>query len=115
MALYEQYTLNGVTISGTETSIISGTSTLQNDYTNGVYQLWLDASAMAIGDEFLVRVYEKVLASSTKRLFFQQTLSDAQSEILVTPSFILLNGWDMTLTKTAGTNRAFYASIRRAG
>ncbi len=45
---------------------------------------------------------------------FGATLSDTQSEPqFVSPSLILLHGWDITLAQTTGTGRAFPWSIRR--
>jgi hypothetical protein len=114
MAISEPYEMDGVTISTSEISIVSGSTSLQTITDDGVYQLWVDASTMAKGDEFIVKLYETVEGTGgTKRVFFQQTISDVQSEIFVTPTFILINGWDMTITKVAGTDRAFDASIRK--
>lgn len=114
MAISEPYELDDVTVGSSELSIVSGTTTLQTITDDGVYQLWIDAGTMAKGDEFKVRLYEKVEGTGgTKKVFFQATLSDAQSEIFVTPTFILVNGWDMTIQKIAGTDRAFDASIRK--
>lgn len=114
MAISEPYELDGVTISTTEISIVSGTSTLQTVTDDGVYQLWIDAGTMAKADVFRIRLYEKVEATGgTKKIFFQTRLMGVQAEIFVTPTFILINGWDMTITKIAGTDRAFDASIRK--
>lgn len=114
MAISEPYELDGVTVGASELSIVSGTTSLQTITDDGVYQLWIDAGSMAKGDEFRVRLYEKVEGTGgTKKVFFQQTISDVQSEIFVTPTFILINGWDMTIQKIAGTDRAFDASIRK--
>lgn len=114
MAISEPYELDGVTVGSTELSLVSGTTTLQTITDDGVYQLWIDAGNMAKGDEFRVRLYEKVEGTGgTKKVFFQATLSDAQSEIFCTPTFILINGWDFTIQKIAGTDRAFDASIRK--
>jgi hypothetical protein len=113
MAISEHATMSAVSISTSEISIISGTTTLQNDTTDGVYQLWVDAANMAKGDEFKIRIYEKVKAAGTKRQVFAATLSDVQSELFATPMLILLHGWDMTIIKVAGTDRAFDASIRK--
>lgn len=114
MAISEVYELDGVTVGSSELSIVSGTTALQTVTDDGVYQLWIDAGNMAKGDEFKVRLYETVEGTGgTKKVFFQQTLSDVQSEIFVTPTFILMNGWDMTIQKIAGTDRAFDASIRK--
>lgn len=114
MAISEPYELDGVTVGASELSIVSGTTSLQTITDDGVYQLWIDGGNMAKGDEFKVRLYEKVEGTGgTKKVFAQFTLSDVQSEIFVTPTFILINGWDMTIQKIAGTDRAFDASIRK--
>ena len=114
MAISEPYELDGVTVGASELSIVSGTTTLQTVTDDGVYQLWIDAGVMAKGDEFRVKLYEKVEATGgTKKVFAQWTLLGVQTEVFVTPTFILINGWDMTITKIAGTDRAFDASIRK--
>jgi hypothetical protein len=116
MAISEPYELDGVTVGATELSIVSGTTTLQTVTDDGVYQLWLDpvGAGMAKGDEFIARIYEKVEGTGgTKRVVFSSTLSDAQSELWVSPMLILINGWDMTLQKVGGTDRAWDASIRK--
>ena len=114
MAISEPYELDGVTVGTTELSIVSGTTALQTVTDDGVYQLWVDAGTMAKADEFIIRVYEKVEATGgTKKVVFAATLADVQSEVFVTPSLILMHGWDMTIQKIAGTDRAFDASIRK--
>lgn len=114
MAITEAYELDGVTVGASELSIVSGTTSLQTITTAGVYQLWVDAYAMAKGDEFRVRMYEKVEATGgTKKMFAEWTLLGVQADNFVTPTFVLMNGWDMTIQKIAGTDRAFDASIRK--
>lgn len=116
MPITEPYELDGVTVGASELSIVSGTTSLQTVTDDGVYQLWLDpvGAGMTKGDEFLVKIYEKVEATGgTKRVVFQATMSDAQSELFVTPTLILMHGWDMTIQKIAGTDRAWDASIRK--
>jgi len=113
MAISEPYELDGVTV-GAELSVVSGTTVTQTITDDGVYQLWVDAAAMQKGDEYRIRLYEKVEGTGgTKRVFASWTLLGVQTEIFVTPTFILINGWDMTITKIAGTDRAFDASIRK--
>jgi hypothetical protein len=115
MAITEEYVLNAVTVGATELSVVSGTTTLQTITTPGARQLFVDpVTNMAKGDEFKIRIYEKVKSAGTKRVIFVATLSDIQSELFVTPTLMLLNGWDMTIQKIAGTDRAFDASIRKA-
>lgn len=114
MAISEPYELDGVTVGASELSIVSGTTSLQTITDDGVYQLFIDAGTMLKGDEFVVRVYEKVEATGgTKKVLFTATLLGLQAEIFCTPSFLLIHGWDMTIQKIAGTDRAFDASIRK--
>ena len=116
MAISEAFTLSAVTVGTTELSIVTGTTSLTStDQADGVYQLLLDAGNMAKGDEFEVRVYDSALTSGTKRQIAKWSLLGVQAEALLTPSFILLHTWDFTLKKIAGTDRAFTASIRKAG
>lgn len=113
MAITEAYSLNAVTVGATELSIVSGTTTLQTITTAGVYQLFVDASNMAKADEFRIKIYETVRSGGTKRVLMAATLMGVQAELYCSPSLILMNGWDMTLAKIAGTDRAFTASIRK--
>lgn len=110
--LYEQ---DGLSVSGTELSLTGGTSSLQSITTAGVFQLWLDLNAMAKGDEFRARCYEKVDTSAgTKRVLWEATFYDVQSEIFFSEFTTLYAGWEMTIIKLAGTDRAIDASIRYA-
>lgn len=102
-----------LSVDNTELSLISGTSSLQADTTACVMQVVIDASNMAKGDEFAVRVYETTRASGTKRLIFKAVLSDVQSELFCTPPLTVLNGWDVTMIRVAGSARAFDTSIRK--
>lgn len=113
MAISEAYTMSAVTISTTEISIVSGTSSLQSVASSGVYQLWLDLANLAKADEFTVRLYEKVLSGSTKRQAMSWTLLGVQSELFVSPPVTLINGWDWTILRTAGADRAISGSIRK--
>jgi hypothetical protein len=91
-------------VSTTEHSLTTDTAGPDVETTDGVYQLWLDLSDMVAGDELQIRGYEKVQAGDTQRIFMQANLVGAQSPPLyVTPSFILMNGWDFTLDAIAGT------------
>lgn len=116
MALSEPYGANSLTVSTTELSLVSGTSTLQTVADDGVYQAFLDLSALAIGDGFIFRVYEKVNSAGTKRVVWSAMFTHAQgvdNAIFVTPTLILLHGWDMTIIRTAGADRSIPYSIRK--
>jgi hypothetical protein len=116
MAVTEVFEIDGVTVGATELSVLSGTTTLQTNTTAGAYQLFVDAGSMAKADEYRIRVYEKVEATGgTKKVLGAWTLLGVQDEVFCTPTFMLMNGWDFTIQKIAGTDRAFDASVRKAG
>ena len=69
-----------------------------------IAQVFLDVSDMVTGDELQIRVYEKVQSGDTQRIVYQSNLVGPQSPpIWVSPSLVLVNGWDVTLDAIAGT------------
>lgn len=115
MAISEAFA-GSETVSGTEWSLTTDTAGPDVETSDGVFQCFLDLNAVALGDTFEFRVYEKVQAADTQRVALIQTFSHAQgadAAIWISPSLILINGWDMTLKKTAGTDRTITWSIRK--
>lgn len=101
-------------ISTTEISMVSGTSTLQSSTAAGVYQLFVNVATMAAGDEYTIKVKEKVENTSAAQLVvYSATLDGVQSGPFVLPSLVLLNGWDMTIQQVSGTARTIGWSIRK--
>lgn len=83
--------------------------------TDGIMQGFIDFNALAAGDEYQLRVYEKTDASGTQRITYQATILGAQaSPNFVLPALIVSEAWDVTLDKIAGTDRAIRWSIRLA-
>jgi len=112
MAISEAFS-GSETVGTTEHSLTTDTAGPDTDTTDGVFQCFLDLNALAKGDVFDFKVYEKVLSSSTQRVVYSVRFANAQSEpVWVSPSLILMHGWDMTLDKISGTDRAIDWSIR---
>lgn len=100
MAISEHETGSQTTSGTTEHTL----NTTTPETTDGIFQLVLDLSDMIAGDALEVRIKEKARSADTQRLAYLDTLAGVQSEPLwVSPSMILLNGWDMTVKATAGT------------
>lgn len=113
MAIAQLYS-GSETVSTTEWSLTTDTAGPDSDTTDGVFQCFLDLSALAAGDIFEFKVYEKVLAASTQRIVYSATFNGVQGQPnWVSPSLILLHGWDMTLDKLTGTDRNIDWSIRQ--
>lgn len=112
IAAYE----NSATIGTTEWSIVSNSSGPDAAVVVGAYQAFIDCNALAAGDVFELRVYETVAtAAGTQRLVFKATIANAQAQpVFVSPTLMLGVGWDMTLVKIAGTDRALPWRIAKA-
>lgn len=108
------YTNNSASISTTEWSLPGNAAGPTSQTTDGVFQVFIDFANMAAGDQYRIRLYEKYDAGGTQRLVEEWILTGAQSKPLLTmPTFILGEGWDVTVTKLAGTDRTIYWSIRK--
>lgn len=113
MAITEAFT-GTETVSTTEWSMTTDTSGPDTDTSDGVFQAFLELNNLAAGDVFEFRCYEKVNSGSTQRLVYTAAFSGVQgTPIWVSPPLILMHGWDMTLIKISGTDRAITWSIRR--
>jgi len=101
------------TVSTTEWSLTTDTAGPDTDTTVGCFQAFIDLNALAAGDVFEFRVYEKARAADTQRLCYYARMANAQAAPLWTsPTLILGAGWDMTLIKSSGTDRLITWSIR---
>lgn len=101
------------TVSTTEHSLTTDTAGPDTDTTVGLFQVCLDLNALAAGDVFEFKCYEKARAADTQRLAFYAQFANAQATPLwFSPVLILGAGWDMTLKKVSGTDRTITWSIR---
>lgn len=105
---------DSASISTTEYSLPNDSTTLTPITADGVYQVFIDFSAMVAGDTYELKIYEKVQSGGTQRLIATSTLSGVQGQPhYVSPSLILLHGWDVTLKRLAGSDRTIGWSIRQ--
>jgi hypothetical protein len=106
MALAELYT-GQIYASGSEWSCPNNSNrdlTPVPITTDGVYQVFLSCSGLLAGQELQIKIYEKVTTTDAQQLVYQSNLLGPQAPLIwVSPSLILLNGWDVTLKLTAGT------------
>lgn len=112
MAISEHTSGSQTASIGTE-HILNGTTP---ETTDGVFQFVVDINAMAAGDALELRLKEKCRSGDTQRTIFSSYFvgaPSAEGALWVSPSFLLLHGWDFTIKQTAGTGRAFPWSIRK--
>jgi len=103
MAISEAF--NGsASIGTTEYDLPSASTTISAQTTDGIYQLFLDLNALASGDEYRLRIYEKVQSSSTQRVVQEVIFSGAQTTepVYVTPAILFLHGWTFTVKQNFG-------------
>ncbi len=112
MAISEPYS-NTATISTTEYSLVNNSTTLASITDDGVYQVFVDLFNLAVGDEYEIKIKEKVTSGGTQRTLYTAYQDGDIDEPFVTPSLILLHGWDVTMKKIAGTDRLISWSIRK--
>lgn len=108
------FTNDSASISTTEYGLASDSTSITYQTTDGVYQLFLDLSNMAAGDQYKLKLYEKYDSAGTARVAEEWIFTGAQAKPGVfTPAFVLGEGWEFTMTKLAGTDRTIYWSIRK--
>ena len=102
------------TIGTAEVSLISGTTTLQTNTTAGIWSACIDLAALTATETYEITVYEAAVAAGTKRIAWRRRLTGPLDEPIVhTTALVLMHGWDITMDKIAGTDRAIPYSIRQ--
>lgn len=113
LALYQ---FDAQTIGTTEVDLTSNTTTLQSRTAAGIYQLWIDISAMTATEAYELTFYERATATSTQRAFHRITFTGVQAEpVYASPTTMMGRGWTIgfrRLPSASGVDRAFSWSIR---
>lgn len=113
MAISEAFQ-SSATIGTTERYLASDSTTKTDQTTDGIYQLFLDLNAVTTADTFQVRVYERISSGGTARCVEEWVLTgNSNTPHWATPALILMHGWEFSLKKIAGTDRAIPWSIRK--
>lgn len=101
-------------IGTTEFSLPNNSTTLTPITADGTYQVEVDFSAVVLGDEYQLRIVEKVVSGGSE-VQFGPTIFIFQPRVVVLPALILLHGWDIRSKKNVGgTDRSISWSIRQA-
>jgi hypothetical protein len=112
MAITEAYT-GSATIGTTLYSLPNASTTLTPITVDGVYQVFIDFSAMTVTEQYEVTILERVRTASNQLDVFTAVVSGTSFPLWVSPSLILLHGWDVQVRKLEGTDRAIGWSIRQ--
>jgi len=91
-------------ITTTEYSCTNNANGVSSNTTPGIIQAFIDLNGMAAGNQIEIKIYEKTRSSDTQRLIYFTTLTGVQSEpIWVSPSLLMMHGWDVTVRSTTGS------------
>jgi hypothetical protein len=112
MAINNALFTNTATISTTEYSLTNNSTVIATQTTDAVISIWIDATAMAAGDQYEIALRERVIGGGTQRRAVLATLTGTQAEPFVSSPYQVGDGWDVTVTKIGGTDRSFSWSIR---
>jgi hypothetical protein len=105
MAISEAYSGTNASVGVTEFSCPNNANYSAGSAitTDGVYQVFLDVADMVAGDELRIRIYEKCRSVDTQRIIYESFIAGTMADTWVSPSLILLHGWDVTVTALGGT------------
>ena len=93
---------------GSQAAAISTEHTLDTITTSGSFVIGIDANAMALGDELVIRVKLKVRAAGTTQLAYEATYAHTQgTPVILSIPIASTNEVVFTLEQTAGTGRSF--------
>jgi hypothetical protein len=105
-------TTDSATISTTEYFLASDSTSATYQTSDCALEVWLDLANMALNDDFRVRVYEAV-NGGTNRTVFDTTYSDVQDPPLKRIEVgIVGEGWEVSIIRTGGSDRAIAWSLR---
>jgi hypothetical protein len=105
---------DSATIGTTEYYLASDSTTKTDQTEKCLLHVQLDFGNMAAGDQYRVRLYEKVNGTgATQRTTELGIVTGAQSEPFVAPIGFLAHGWEISVTKLAGTDRSIGWSLRK--
>lgn len=110
MAIAEAFT-GTETISTTEWSLTTDSAGPDLETSDGTFCVVLDTSAIVAGEVFELRFYEKARSGDTQRLMATFTLGASPG--FISPWLPGMHGFDWTLVKVSGTDRAIHWSIRK--
>lgn len=104
----------GSAIIGTiEYFLVSASTVVTYQITQGKLKFYLDLSAMAAGDQYQVTVYRKVNGGTARAVMAAAYPTGAQSSLWGSPEISVTDGWEIGVKKIAGTDRSIAWSIDR--
>lgn len=112
MALIAFFESTSQTVSNTEFSFPSDSTTRVAQTATGEFYVLIDVANMIAGDQFRLRLYEKIGGSgATQRVIYEESPTGLQPRNIVWGPVALRNGWDVTGLRVLGADRVIPISI----
>lgn len=111
MSAWFEYSSTTFTYTTTEKSCI-GDTVLQSLTDKGTFQIFMNMSALTAGDQYEIKIKDKPTDGSSQLVVYSAIVTGAMMSVWVSPALMLGYGWDVTIQKLAGTDRAIPSSIR---
>jgi len=110
-----EYTEGSATMGATEFFIASESTSKTKQTSAGIYQLFLDLQNVAKSDVFEVKCTEEARAAdTTEQVAWRHIIWGSQTgKAYASPALALMNGWEFSIDKIAGTDQAIPYSIRK--
>jgi hypothetical protein len=105
------YEIN-TTVSASEYSMVNNSLTTAQTSADGIVQVFVDFVNLSAIDTYEVRLREAVISGGTQTSVFRSTIVGRQPFAWASPSFIVLNNWDVAIRRTAGSDRVITGSVR---
>lgn len=115
MAITSSFHFPSSSVSTAEKSLTANGTTIQSNTTAGMYQVVIsERGGLLAGCDFEVALWEKVTTGSNQtRTVIGRLVGPNSGALWMSPTFILINGWDFTMKKITGSDVAFDWSVRR--
>jgi len=112
MPITEAYT-GSASIGTALYSLPNASVTLTPITVDGVYQVFIDFSEMTVTDQYEITILERAQTASAQLDVYTSVVSGTSTPLWVSPSLILLHGWDVQVRRLLGANRTIRWSIRQ--
>lgn len=104
-------TADSATISTTEYFLVGDGTSASYQTTAGKLRFVLDLSDMIAGDQFRIRVYDKINGGSAT-MIYEAYVEGVQAGLWNSPEIWVKEGWEISLKRTAGTDATVGWSIK---
>jgi hypothetical protein len=102
----------GPTVGTSPWFVVSASTTKTDQTDDSMLQVHIGLSNMTASEQYRIRLYEKI--NGVQVVYMEIIKTGSQSRPVVIPGLIVGEGWEIEITKLAGTDRVINVSLRKA-